>query len=210
MRTLLWPTLLLFIGCAGAATPAVRQPTEPTGTAPAEAPHCDAAQLAISREADARAAPQSIAAHLAKNFADGRVSWLMKDTSYEAYIVTPKAQHWGRCNDRGCFLFAAPAAVIHAAVDASMHGGHHDAAALGKALGLPAANLDGPLRMMTLDHTTSGACTRLPVESDPGAYACKTPDDTDCFEFGGYTSGGVPELMVIDAAVDETQIEQVP
>jgi hypothetical protein len=28
-------------------------------------------------------------------------------------------------------------------------------------------------------------------------------------QFGGYTSGGVPELMVINAPVDKTTIEEV-
>jgi hypothetical protein len=48
------------------------------------------------------------------------------------------------------------------------------------------------------------------VDTDPGVWKCKTAEDTDCFKFGGYTSGGVPELMVIDAPVEQTSIEEVP
>jgi hypothetical protein len=33
--------------------------------------------------------------------------------------------------------------------------------------------------------------------------------DTDCFKFGGYTSGGGPELMAIDAPVVRTAIEEI-
>lgn len=209
MRALLWTSVIcVVIGCGGAGTPTARDPS--TGKEPAAAASaCDAGQAAISRDADTRAAPWSIAQHLAKSFPDGRVSWLMKDASYQDYVVKPAAKKWGRCNDTGCYLFAAPAAVIHAAVTQSMSDGRHDPAALGKTLGLPAANFEGPLRMMTLDAGKAGTCVRLPVDTDPGVWKCKTAEDTDCFKFGGYTSGGVPELMVIDAPVDQTAIEEV-
>ena len=85
-----------------------------------------------------------------------------------------------------------------------------DPQALGKALGLPAKNFEGTLRMMTLDLEATGVCVRLPVESDPGVWKCSTPEDTDCFKFGGYTSGGVPEVMVLNAPVAQAQVEQVP
>jgi hypothetical protein len=208
MKTLRWLSVVFVIGCASTAKP-VAQPTPPT-PAPATASTCDVHQGTILHEADERAAPWSTAQHLAKNFPDGQVSWLMKDGSYQSYVVKTSAKKWGRCDDTGCYVFTAPAAVIHAAVQKSMANGHHDPAALGKALGLPPSNFEGPLRMMTLDITKVGACARLPVDADPGAYKCKTPEDTDCFKFGGYTSGGVPELMVINAAVANTQIEEVP
>ncbi|HEY0192241.1 MAG TPA: hypothetical protein VGC42_14065, partial [Kofleriaceae bacterium] len=153
--------------------------------------------------------PFSTAEHLAKNFPDGKVSWLMKDTAYQNYVVKAGAKDWGRCNDTGCYGFVAPAAKIHDAVAQSTNG-RHDPAAIGKALGLPAANFEGPLRMRTFDLHKDPVCARLPVDADPGVWACKTPQDQDCFKFGGYTSGGVPELMVINAAVDHTQIEEVP
>lgn len=200
-----WLTLAFMIGCASAPKP-VTSPTPPEPAAAA----CDARQGAILAEADQRAAPWSTAQHLAKNFPDGQVAWLMKDASYQSYVVKPGAKKWGRCNDTGCYVFTAPAAVIHAAVTGSMTDGHHDPAALGKALGLPAANFEGTLRMMTLDLHKAPACARLPVDADPGVWPCKTASDTDCFKFGGYTSGGVPELMVIDAPVDQTAIEEVP
>lgn len=170
---------------------------------------CDTRQAEILREADQRATPWSTAQHLAKNFPDGRVAWLMKDTSYQNYIVKPAAKDWGRCDDTGCYVFASPAQVIHQAISQSMADGHHDPAMLGKALGLPAANFDGPLRMMTLDLGKADACARLPVDSDPGVWKCQTPQDTDCFKFGGYTSGGIAEIIVINAPVVETAIEEV-
>jgi hypothetical protein len=202
-----WISLVMVavVGCGGAA-PRVEQPAPP----PAPALACDARQAEISREADARAAPWSIAQHLAKNFPDGRISWLMPDDKYQQYVVTPGAQKWGRCNDTACYVFVAPAEVIHGAVQASMVDGRHDPAALGKALGLPAKNFEGALRMMTLDLDETGTCARLPVDDDPGVWKCQTPEDTDCFKFGGYTSGGIPELMVIDAPVGRTTIEAVP
>lgn len=199
--------MLLVVGCGGARTP---PPKEPVTEAPPPAPAvCDASQAAISKDADTRAAPWSIAQHLTKNFPDGKVSWLMKDASYQEYVVKPAAKKWGRCNDTGCYLFAAPAAVIHGAVEKSTSNGKHDPAAIGKALGLPAANFEGTLRMMTLDIGKAGACVRLPVDSDPGVWKCKSAEDTDCFKFGGYTSGGVPEIMVINAPVELTTIEEV-
>lgn len=200
--------LTILIACGGAA-PAPRPPT-PTPTPTAAGPACSEGQATVSREADTRAAPYGIAPHLAKNFPDGSVSWLMKDVDYDRFIVKPAAKKWGRCNDTGCYLFAAPTAVIHGAVTASMKDGHHDPAALGKALGLPAASFEGTLRMMTLDFGKAGACVRLPVDADPGVWKCKTPEDTDCFKFGGYTSGGIAEIMVIDAPVEGTTIEEVP
>jgi hypothetical protein len=78
------------------------------------------------------------------------------------------------------------------------------------ALCSPASNFEGPLRLMTFDTSKVGACVRLPVDADPGVWKCQPPQDTDCFKFGGYTSGGVPEVMVINAAVARTTIEQVP
>lgn len=198
-------TLVLLIGCAAHKPPVA--PTPPAATAVA-APTCDAHQAEILHEADTRAAPYSTAEHLKKNFPDGRVAWLMKDASYQSFVVKPGAKKWGRCDDTGCYVFVAPASVIHAAVEKSMTAGHHDPAALGKALGLPAGNFEGPLRMMTLDVAKAG-CARLPVDADPGVWKCQSAADKDCFQFGGYTSGGVPELMVIDAPVDQTQIEEV-
>jgi len=200
-------SLLLLIAC-GAARP----PVAPTPQAPAEvvpAPTCDAHQVELLHDADTRAAPYSTAQHLSKNFADGRASWLMKDASYQSYVVKPAAKQWGRCDTTGCYVFVAPATVTHAAIEKSMTDGHHDPAAIGKALGLPASNFEGPLRMMTLD-VHKAACARLPVDSDPGVWKCQSAEDKDCFQFGGYTSGGVPELMVIDAPVDQTTIEEVP
>ena len=139
----------------------------------------------------------------------------MPEAKYQEYVVKPAARRWGRCAAAAsaatrCYLFAAPAAILHDLVERSMRDGRHDPAALGKALGLPAASLEGPLRMMTLDLDDAGTCVRLPVDADPGAWKCTTAADTDCFRFGGYTSGGVPELMVLDAPVDRTAIDEVP
>jgi hypothetical protein len=211
MKPLPWLSVLVVLGCAGGPRPATT-PTTPTPEPPPAmaASTCDAHQTTVLHEADTRAAPWSVAQHLTKNFPDGQVSWLMKDASYQNFVVKPAAKNWGRCDDTGCYVFVAPAAVIHAAVTQSMHDGHHDPAALGKALGLPATNFEGPLRMMTFDTSKIGACVRLPVDADPGVWKCKTAEDTDCFKFGGYTSGGVPELMVINAPVDKTTIEEVP
>lgn len=214
-----WLSVLFFIGlasaCAGGQKSA-QQPTTPAGEEPAQpaepqapASFCTGAQADISHEADTLAAPYGIAEHLTKNFPDGKVSWLMKDSAYQNFVVKTGATKWGRCNDTGCFVFVAPAGVIKAAVDQSMKDGKHDPAAIGKALGLPATNFEGPLRLMTFDVTAAAACIRLPVDADPGVWKCQTPEDKDCFKFGGYTSGGVPEAMVVDAAVEKTSIEEV-
>lgn len=207
-KLLLLVTLASFVyGCA--ATPPVKTAPAPVGDT-AQPGTCDVSQSTLLQEADRRAAPYSLQQHLTKNFADRRVSWLMKDGAYQSYVVKTNAKRFGRCNDAGCFLFVAPASVIHDAVTASMKDGRHDAAALGKALGLPATNFEGTLRMMTLDLNAAAACVRLPVESDPGVWKCQSAEDRDCFKFGGYTSGGVPELMVINAPVEKTQVEEVP
>ena len=60
-----------------------------------------------------------------------------------------------------------------------MTGETHDAAKLGEALGLPAANFEGPLRMMTIDLAATKSCVRLPVEEDPGVWRCKSEGDKD-------------------------------
>jgi hypothetical protein len=201
MLHLRYLVLLVVLGCGAAAHPP---------RAPALPDACDAAQAAIRAEADARAAPYSAAAHLAKNFADHQIAWLMPEAAFQKYIVATAATRFGRCTDAGCFLFASPGKLIHAAVAAARTGAGHDPAVLGRALGLPADRLAGPLRMMTLDLATPGVCARLPVDADPGVWPCKTADDHDCFKFGGYTSGGVPELMVIGAPVAATAVEAVP
>jgi hypothetical protein len=213
MKNLGWLSVsLFFIGCAGGQKPSPATPATPepeAQTAPPVATNCTGPQEEISKQADAQAAPYGIAEHLQKNFPEGKVSWLMKDSAYQNFVVKTNAAKWGRCNDTGCYVFVAPAGVIHDAVEKSMKDGKHDPAAIGQALGLPAANFEGPLRLMTLDVDDVGACIRLPVDADPGVWKCQTPEDKDCFKFGGYTSGGVPEAMVIDAPVEKTQIEEV-
>jgi hypothetical protein len=198
--------VLLLAGCKHAG-PTVPPPPPPPPPALAA---CDERQAAISKEADQRAQPWSIEQHLARNFPDGKVSWLMKEELYQKYVVQPGAKNFGRCDDTGCYLFAAPAAVIQQAVEKSRTGGTHDPAALGQALGLPAQNFEGPLRMMTLDVNASGSCVRLPVDSDPGVWKCQPPEDTGCFKFGGYTSGGIPEVMVINAPVPQATVTEIP
>lgn len=200
-------SLLVVVGCAPKRVETV-PPPEPV--LPSVVASCDERQKAISQEADLRASPYDIDEHVEKNFKDRKVSWLMTDGAYQKFIVQTGAKNFGRCNDSGCFLFAAPAATIQKAVEASMVEGKHDPAVIGRALGLPAKNFEGPLRMMTLDLAAARACARLPVEEDPGVWKCQTPEDTDCFKFGGYTSGGIPELMVIDAPVAQTVVTEVP
>ncbi len=70
--------------------------------------------------------------------------------------------------------------------------------------------MQGPLRMLTIDLSETKSCVRLPVDEDPGVWKCESEADTDCFEFGGYTSGGVPELMLINAPVDKATIREIP
>lgn len=186
---------------------------EPAVATPASASAlqaCDARQAGISKEADQRAHPWSIEQHLAKNFPDMKVSWLMKEDLYQKYVVQPGAKNFGRCDDSGCYLFAAPTSVIQDAVQKSITGGTHAPEVLGQALGLPAKNFEGPLRMMTLDLSAPATCVRLPVDSDPGVWKCQSTEDTDCFKFGGYTSGGVPEVMVINAPVAQTVVTEIP
>ncbi|RKH52921.1 hypothetical protein D7X55_01430 [Corallococcus sp. AB049A] len=209
-RALVLGSLSTLVGCAttkgGTKTP---DTTEPTPASLVE--HCDDTQKAISKEADAMASPYGIDQHIAKNFPDRRVSWLMTDSAYQKFVVQTGAKNFGRCNDTACYLFAAPSAAIHGAVEKSKTAdGKHDPAVLGQALGLPAKNFEGPLRMMTLDLGAQKICTRLPVDADPGVWKCQTPEDTDCFKFGGYTSGGAPEVMVINAPVADTQVAEIP
>ncbi len=209
---------LLAVGCD---KPTTTTPPEPAGAPqaepavatqaePAAASTCDARQAELSAKADELARPWSIEQHLAKNFPDRRVSWLMKKDPYETYVVKSGAKNFGRCDDSGCYLFAAPTAVIESAVAKSRTGATHDAAVLGQALGLPAKNFEGPLRMMTLDLGAAGTCVRLPMESDPGVWKCTSAEDKDCFKFGGYTSGEVPEVMVIDAPVARAVVTEIP
>lgn len=198
--------LILLLGCA----PVADQRPVGTPSATPSAGSCDVKQAGILHEADLRAAPWSLQQHLDKNFADHKIAWLMPDAIFQKFIVKTAAKNFGRCSDNICYLFAAPAAVIHKAVTDSMVDGKHDPAVLGKALGLPATNFEGPLRMMTLDVNALGVCVRLPVDSDPGVWKCKSAEDKDCFKFGGYTSGGVPEVMAINAPVEQTQVEVVP
>jgi len=217
---------MLSAGCAKTTDAVTNQPSEtepapasaraPAAEAEAKAPPavttgaCDEHQTAVSAEADARAEPWSIVQHLEKNFPDGKVSWLMTEGPYQTYVIDTGAEHFGRCDDTGCYLFAAPTALIQEAVEASLSGEGHDPAVLGRELGLPAKNFEGPLRMMTLDLRATDTCVRLPVDADPGVWKCKSAEDVDCFKFGGYTSGGVPEVMVIGAPVGPTQVESIP
>lgn len=195
---------------AKAAEPEPAKPVEPEPAKLAiSTGECNETQAAIAKQADERAAPYGIMQHLEKNFPDMKVSWLMKEKPYQSYVVETKAEKFGRCNEAGCYLFAAPTAVIQAAVDKAKTDAGHDAAILGQSLGLPAANFEGPLRMMTLDLAATKSCVRLPVDEDPGVWKCKSDEDKDCFKFGGYTSGGVPELMVLDAPVAAATVTEI-
>lgn len=210
MRILL---LLLFlaVGCDRSSHPvAPRSPQSPPEAPVARPDACTGAQRTIADEADRLATPWNRDQHVAKHFPGGRVAWLMPEAMYQKYIVTPQATKFGRCNDAGCHVFVSPAEVVERVVRESRRAGGHDAAALGAALGLPAKNFEGPLRMMVLDVGRAGVCARLPVDTDPGAWKCTGPDDPSCFKHGGFTSGGIPELMVIDAPVAETTITEVP
>jgi hypothetical protein len=201
------------------AEPPVAEPTQPVVAEPEPEPEpdpaptvamtCDAHQAEVSTKADELAAPWSIEQHLAKNFPGKKVSWLMKEDPYQNYVVKSGAENFGRCDDTGCYLFAAPTSVIEAAVQKAITGETHDAAVLGQALGLPAKNFEGPLRMMTLDLSVTGSCVRLPVDEDPGVWKCESEADKDCFKFGGYTSGGVPEVMVINGPVAAAVVREI-
>jgi hypothetical protein len=207
LRSLVVTSVLALTSCAvsNATVEIPQQPSTPSIVA-----YCDAQQASIANSADLLAKPYGIDQHMEENFADRKVSWLMTDAAYQKFIVETSATHFGRCNDSGCFLFAAPTMIIQAAVEQSMRDGKHDPAVLGKALGLPAKNFEGSLRMMTLDLTASSTCARLPIEEDLGVWKCQSSEDKDCFKFGGYTSGGLPELMVVNALVTETTVVEVP
>lgn len=204
LRGALLCSLFVLVGCPRPGG------VRPTPEAPSVTESCDAKQKAISQEADQLASPYGIDQHVEKNFKDRQVSWLMTDSAYQKFVVQTGAKNFGRCNDEGCFLFAAPTATIHQAVEKSMVDGKHDPAVIGQALGLPAKNFEGPLRMMTLNLATSHSCARLPVDADPGVWKCTSAEDTDCFKFGGYTSGGIPEIMVINAPVAQATVVEVP
>ncbi|NMO14096.1 hypothetical protein HPC49_37400 [Pyxidicoccus fallax] len=206
LRGALLCSLFVAVGCR----PGAVRPTPPPEEQPSVTAACDDTQKAISQAADTRASPYGIDQHVEKNFKDRKVSWLMPEALYQKFVVQTGAKNFGRCNDSGCFLFAAPTATIQEAVTKSMVDGKHDPAVIGQALGLPAKNFEGPLRMMTLDLAASKSCARLPVDEDPGVWKCQTPEDTDCFKFGGYTSGGIPEIMVINAPVDQATVAEIP
>jgi hypothetical protein len=184
---------------ASAGTP---PPAPPPATATLAAPvpnHCDAEQAKIRTEADRRAGPRGVQTHLAEHFKDGKVSWLMKLCDYQTYVAQKNAPYFGRPLGANQYLFAGPTADMKKAVADASSGGKHDPAKLAKSLGLSPDNMKGPLIMLTLDLSTAGACVRLPVETDPGAKACCAAGEDDCFKFGGRTSGGMPEVMIINA-----------
>jgi hypothetical protein len=163
------------------------------------ADHCDAEQAKIRTEADRRAGPRGIQTHLAAHFKDGKASWLMKLCDYQTYVAQKNAPYFGRPLGANQYLFAGPTADMKKAVADASSGGKHDPVKLAKSLGLSPDNMQGPLIMLTLDLSTAGACVRLPVETDPGAKPCCATREDDCFKFGGRTSGGMPEVMIINA-----------
>jgi hypothetical protein len=209
-RRALLCSLLLAVGCKTGQEQTRPTPEAPEAQLPSVVSSCNEQQKTLSQQADQRASPYSIDQHVEKNFKDRQVSWLMTDGAYQKFVVQTGAKNFGRCNDAGCYLFAAPTQTIQKAVADSMVDGKHDPAAIGRALGLPAKNFEGPLRMMTLDLAASKSCARLPVDEDPGVWKCTSPEDKDCFKFGGYTSGNIPEIMVINAPVDQTTVTEVP
>ena len=204
MRTLRFSiSIAVAAGCGGTQTP----PQPPAATSA-----CSAEQVGISRNADelaAKAGDAGITEHLDKNFPGGLVAWVIPEEKYKDYILKPPAKKWGRpsASESYQFQFAGPIAVVRAKVNQTTTEDRH---VLEEALGVTSGNLKGPIRLVTLDVRKSGVCVRLPTSEDPGATKCTTAEQKDCFKFGGFTSGGVPEIMIIDAPVDRTIDEPVP
>jgi len=171
----------LALGCALLALEA-RADRRPTPNA-----KCSPAQRRIAAQVEASAG-KSARAHVQRHFTP-KGSYLVTDYVYQNFVKgKPKL---GRPSGADSFLFVAGGKFIDGVLRAARKpDGTTDFAVIEKKLGLPSGTYKPDGGLWRVDVNVPISCYRLPKADDPGANSDFKP--------GGFTSGGVPEILVIN------------
>eukprot|EP00727_Mastigamoeba_balamuthi_P009227 m51a1_g4927 hypothetical protein (229) ;mRNA; r:256321-257588 len=180
---------------------------------------CDTEQDMLRVYGDKRAMEMkadNASTHFSKYFT-GSASFAIKTSAWRKYYSPETAQNpaefFGRTSDvaglKGVHQFVAPTSEFQDAIDRCSGSGSTTAncteatKSLFQRLGIP--DHDETFYVVTIDTTATPLCYRLPMEADPGAGHCVGVPDERCFKFGGFTSGGAPEILLISAPVKATR-----
>ena len=160
----------------------------PSPGAPKGNPKCPAAEQKHGVDIEA-ATHANAAAHVAKHFSP-HGSYLVNDYVYENFVKgKPKL---GRPVDGHSYLFVASSKTITDVLKAAKKpDGTTDYTVIELKLGLPGGTYKPDGGLWRVDVDVKSGCYRLPKHDDPGANSDFKP--------GGFTSGGVPEILAIDA-----------
>ena len=157
----------------------------------------------------------SLKNHLETYFSDNSVAFFMP-----ASFFNPNNIFFGRMENSEFFQFVLPLrTMIKAFANASGKKKYDiypvNAEDFGKSLGLPLSNFQYAIRNKTLHHLITcnvhslkdDLCVRMPMHEDPGAWKCSDGTwDEQCFAFGGFTSGNLPELVVVNLPYTKCRI----
>jgi hypothetical protein len=155
----------------------------PSAGAPKGNPKCPPGEMAIGADTHDKAA-----AHVAKHFSP-HGSYLVNDYVYNNF-VKGKAR-LGRPQGDHSYLFVAGSTFISGVLKAAQKpDGTTDFTVIEHKLGLPAGTYKADGGLWRIDVDVKSGCYRMPKADDPGA-------NSD-FKAGGFTSGGVPEILVIN------------
>ena len=158
----------------------------PSPGAPHGNPKCPPGEMAIGADTHDKAA-----AHVARHFSP-HGSYLVNDYVHNNF-VKGKARV-GRPQGDHSYLFVAGSTFISGVLKAAKKAdGTTDYAVIEHKLGLPSGTYKADGGLWRIDVDVKSGCYRMPKANDPGA-------NSD-FKAGGFTSGGVPEILVINGKV---------
>ncbi len=179
-------TLLVFAAAAFALLS--------SGSARADIARCSKPQQAIAKAVET-ATHKNALAHVKANFTP-KGSYLVNDYVYQNFVKgKPKL---GRPDGGDSYLFVAGGKFIDGVLRAAKKAdGTYDFTIIEHKLGLPPATYKPDGGLWRIDVNVPISCYRLPRAADPGANSDFKP--------GGFTSGGVPEILVLNGRASHAQ-----
>ncbi len=158
---------------------------------------CPRGQQKIGAQLEA-ADKLTAAGHVAKHFTP-KGSYLLGDSNYQRFVKGKDKLGRGDANG-DTLLFVAGGAFIDGVLKAARKAdGTIDFAVIDKKLGFDPGSYPPEGGLWRVDVNVKNSCYRLAKADDPGANAH--------FKAGGFTSGGVPEILVINGR--PSHVEQV-
>ena len=129
-----------------------------------------------------------MADHLAAHF-KSKGSYLVSDSVYQRFVKGNRKL--GRPQGGNSYLFVAGGEAIDKVLEAAKKGDGYDFTVVEQKLSLPPGTYAAAGGLWRIDVNVMTNCARFPTKDDPGANAE--------FVAGGFTKGGIPEILVINA-----------